>query len=208
MTSCPARLDPVSPLFPFSPRRRGGYVLYWLHRNSTNRIDSTDMHIRDEQPGDVDAIAALIQSASRANAHGGHNHHRIVDNLRRSGALALSLVAEDEDELVGHIAFSEVEISDGSTDWYGLGPLTVKPTLQGRGIGSGLVRAGLDRLRRQGAKGCVLAGDPSFFRRFGFAYDPDLMLEEASQEHFLVLTLRGPSAHGVVAFHRSFFNGC
>lgn len=169
-----------------------------------------DMHIRDEQPGDVDTIAAITRAAFQANprsSHGGHEH-RIVDNLRRAGALAISLVAEIEGELVGHVALSEVDISDGSTGWYGLGPLTVKPGQQGRGIGSGLVRTALDRLRQRGASGCVLVGDPSFYRRFGFVYNPDLMLEEASQEHFLALSLHGPGAHGVVTFHPSFFNGC
>ncbi len=169
-----------------------------------------DIYIRDEQPGDIDVIAAIARAAYLANSHNGHDghQHRIVDNLRRAGALAISLVAEIEGELVGHVALSEVDISDGSTGWYGLGPLTVKPGQQGRGIGSGLVRAALDRLRQRGANGCVLVGDSSFFRRFGFVYDPDLMLGEASQEHFLALSLRGSGARGVVAFHPSFFNGC
>jgi len=164
--------------------------------------------IRDEQTADVERIAEMTRAAFLANPHSSHTEHMIVANLRRADALARSLVAEIEGELVGHIAFSEVDVSDGATGWFGLGPLTVKPGMQGKGIGSALVRAGLERLRQQGAAGCVLLGEPSFYRRFGFANDPELVLEEASQEHFLTLPLTGTGAHGVVTYHPAFFNGC
>jgi putative acetyltransferase len=167
-----------------------------------------EIQIREEQPADIERIAETIRTAFQPNPQSGHNEHLIVANLRRSQALALSLVAEVSGEIVGHIAFSEVDISDGSTGWYGLGPLSVKPRSQGQGIGSALVRAGLERLRELGARGCVLLGDPSFYRQFGFANDGELLLEEASQEHFLTLSLAGEGARGVVTYHPAFFDGC
>jgi len=167
-----------------------------------------DIRIRDEQPADIERIAEITQAAFQANPHNRHPEHLIIANLRRSQALALSLVAEVDGAVVGHVAFSEVEISDGSTGWFGLGPLTVKPGMQGRGVGSALVRAGLERLRQQGARGCVLEGDPVFYRRFGFANDPELVLEEGPQENFLALPLSGAGARGVVIYHPAFFNGC
>jgi putative acetyltransferase len=167
-----------------------------------------DIHIRDEQTADIERIAEITRAAFLANPHSSHTEHLTVANLRRAQALTHSLVAEVEGEIVGHVAFSEVEISDGSTGWFGLGPLTVKPGMQGKGVGSALVRAGLERLRQQGARGCVLLGDPAFYRRFGFANNQDLMLEEASQEYFLALVLAGAGARGVVTYHPAFYNGC
>jgi putative acetyltransferase len=164
--------------------------------------------IRAEQVKDIERIAEMTRAAYLENPHSTHTEHLIVESLRREQALSLSLVAEIDGKLVGHIAFSEVDISDGSTGWFGLGPLTVSPGMQGKGVGSALVRAGLERLRQQGARGCVLLGEPSFYRRFGFVNDPELVLEEASQEFFLGLPLSGAKAHGVVTYHPAFFNAC
>jgi putative acetyltransferase len=167
-----------------------------------------DLLIRDEQAKDIDRITEITRAAFLATPHSSQTEHLIVENLRREQALFLSLVAVIEGDIVGHIAFSEVDISDGSTGWFGLGPLTVKPERQGKGIGSALVRAGLERLRQLGAKGCVLLGAPAFYRQFGFANDPELLLEEASQEFFLSLPLSGTKAHGVVTYHPAFFDAC
>jgi len=167
-----------------------------------------DIRIRDEQLTDIERIAEITRDAFLAAPRSSHTEHLIVANLRQSQALALSLVAEVDGEIVGHVAFSEVEISDGSNGWFGLGPLTVKPGMQGKGIGSALVRAGLERLRQQGARGCVLVGEPSFYRRFGFTNNPELMLEEASQEYFMSLPLSGNGARGVVTYHPAFYSSC
>ena len=102
--------------------------------------------IRDERPGDFVAIAALTQAAFRDAEHSDGTEPAIVERLRTDGDLTLSLVAEDG-ELLGHAAFSPVTVSDGSTGWYGLGPVSVSPHRQREGIGSALIRVGLERLR-------------------------------------------------------------
>ncbi|MDY0391673.1 GNAT family N-acetyltransferase [Desulfobulbus oligotrophicus] len=168
------------------------------------------MHIviRPEQPADIERIRALTLNAFVNQAQSNHTEHRIIDRLRETHALAISLLAEVDGEIVGHIAFSEVDISDSSTGWYGLGPLSVLPAMQRKGIGRALVEAGLKELRKRGAQGCLLLGNPSFYRRFGFANNPDLLLAEFPQEHFLALSLTGENARGVVTYHPSFFNNC
>lgn len=167
-----------------------------------------ELLIRTETEEDIDRIGELIELAFRTHNRSNHTEHLVVKHLRREQALALSLVAEVAGELVGHLAFSEVEISDGSTGWFGLGPLAIVPAMQGKGVGSALVREGLARLRQQGAKGCVLLGEPSYYRRFGFTNDPDLFIEEESQEYFLALSFTDARARGVVSYHPAYFRPC
>ncbi len=98
----------------------------------------------------------------------GHTEQYIVRALREAGALSVSLVAEVEERVVGHVAFSPVTISDGTMDWYGLGAVWALPSLQTQGIGSALIRRGLAMLQEQGGRGCVLVGDPGHDQRLGF----------------------------------------
>jgi putative acetyltransferase len=117
----------------------------------------------------------------------------IVLALRRAGALTISLVAELDSRVVGHVAFSPVAISDGAgvspPGWFGLGPVSVLPELQGRGIGTALIEEGLRRLRTLGAAGCLLEGDPAYYGRFGFRHHAGLMYEGAPPE--VVQALQG-----------------
>jgi putative acetyltransferase len=106
--------------------------------------------------------------------------------------------------VVGHIAFSPVAIADGSDGWYGLGPVSVLPEFQKRGVGSALVRQGLSMLTASGAKGCVLVGDPGYYARFGFKNVPSLIYEGVPQEYILALPLSKKQARGVVSFHQAF----
>lgn len=85
----------------------------------------------------------------------------IVDALRAAKALTLSLVAEEDGQVLGHVAFSPVQIGGEDKGWYGLGPVSVSPDRQGEGIGGKLIREGLALLRAAGAKGCVLLGIPA-----------------------------------------------
>ncbi|NLX18861.1 MAG: N-acetyltransferase [Desulfobulbus sp.] len=166
------------------------------------------MVIRPEQSADTERIRALALNAFLAQTQSSHTEHRIIDRLRETNSLSISLVAEVDGEIVGHIAFSDVDISDGSTGWYALGPLSVLPAMQRKGIGSALVRAGLKELRQRGAHGCVLLGNPAFYRQFGFRNNPDLLLAESPQENFLAQSLTGENARGVVTYHPAFFNNC
>ena len=106
-----------------------------------------NLRIRAEEAGDIDTIATITRDAYVDNPHSRHSEHLIVDGLRSGRALALSLVAELDGVVVGHVAFSRVDISDGSTGWYCLGPLAVTASARGAGVGGRLVREGLARLR-------------------------------------------------------------
>ena len=117
--------------------------------------------IRDEQPADIDAVRQL-----NLHAFGHDLEGRIVDALRANGAVTLSLVALDGDDVVGHIMFSPLLV--GSVAGAGLGPMSVVPSHQRRGIGSLLVRAGIERLRATGCPFVVVIGHPTFYARFGF----------------------------------------
>jgi len=105
---------------------------------------------------------------------------------------------------VGHIAFSPVTISDGSSDWYGLGPVSVLPEYQRRGIGSALIEEGLSRLKGLGARGCCLVGHPEFYKRFGFQNVPGLVLEGVPEEEFFAPSFDRHVPQGIVEFHRAF----
>ena len=162
------------------------------------------MIIRNELESDVETISAVTKAAFETCPYGNHTEQFIVDALRASNALTVSLVAEDDGKVVGHIAFSPVTISDGSQNWYGLGPISVLPEFQKQGIGKSLIHEGLSLLKAQGAKGCVLVGDPKYYERFGFKNLPDLVLDGVPQEYFLALTLGVEKIHGTVMFHQGF----
>ena len=106
--------------------------------------------------------------------------------------------------MVGHIAFSPIAISDGSLNWYGLGPISVLPKYQKQGIGKSLILKGLSLLKDMGGQGCALVGDPNYYKRFGFKNIPDLIHEGIPQEVFLVLPFDKKIPQGTVVFHEGF----
>jgi putative acetyltransferase len=161
--------------------------------------------IRPERVTDVQAIASITEHAFRVHPFSQHTEQFIIEALRQSGALTISLVAEVSGQVVGHIAFSPVQISDGSPGWYALGPVAVTPSFQRQGIGQALVHAGLQELRRLGARGCVLVGEPGFYGRFGFRSDPRCTMEGVPQQYVLSLPLGNhPQAVGQITHHAAF----
>lgn len=160
--------------------------------------------IRPESQSDIPSILALTEAAFLNAPHTAHTEQFIVDALRKAGALSLSLVAEADGVIVGHVAISPVEISDGATDWYGLGPISVSPECQRQGIGSRLMVEVLQRLKEMGAAGCVLVGDPAFYARFGFKPETKLVVPEVPSEYFQSISFVQPSPHGTVTFHEAF----
>ena len=162
------------------------------------------MTIRNEQPQDIEAISRLTEVAFRNEVHSSHTEHFIVNALRRTGQLSISLVAAEHDEILGHVAISPVSISSGVTGWYGLGPISVRPDRQGKGIGSALMRAALQQLRQQGAAGCVVLGDPAYYGRFGFKAHPGLELPDVPPEYFQALSFTGELPVGVVKYAAAF----
>lgn len=161
------------------------------------------MWIRAESAADHDAIRRVTGAAFAAAAHAGGNEAAIVDALRAAGALAVSLVADIDGRVAGHAAASPVVLDGGGGGWFGLGPVAVAPADQGHGVGSALVRAVLDALRRGGAAGCVVLGDPGWYRRLGFAASP-LRYPGAPAGHFLAWTARGEAPAATVAYHPAF----
>lgn len=160
--------------------------------------------IRAERPDDEDAIRELTQAAFRTQLHSDGSEADIIDALRRGGDLALSLVAEAGGRIAGHIAFSQVSISDGTPDWYGLGPVGVWPELHRQGIGSGLIERGIADLKAFGGRGVVLLGNPAYYARFGFAHDPALVYPGPPATFFQRLVLEGEPPRGIVTYAAAF----
>lgn len=162
------------------------------------------MHIRNECLEDQDAITRVTIAAFKDHPISRQTEHFIVNALRSSGALTISLVAEIDGQIVGHIAFSPIAISDGTANWHGMGPVSVLPDYQQRGVGEALVNEGLCLLKAGGSGGCVLVGPPDYYRRFGFTNCPDLIHEGVPQEVFLALPFGEPLPKGKVTFHDAF----
>jgi putative acetyltransferase len=160
--------------------------------------------IRNEADADVGAITEVTVAAFKTLEISNHTEHFIIAALRAARALTVSLVAEVDDRVIGHIAFSPVTISDGTRNWYGLGPVSVLPAYQRQGVGKALIREGLSRLKAMNAQGCCLVGHPDYYRKFGFTNMSGLVLEGVPQEVFFVLSFDGHTPQGTVAFHEGF----
>ncbi|MDH5557659.1 MAG: N-acetyltransferase [Alphaproteobacteria bacterium] len=125
-----------------------------------------NLDIRHETPSDILAVRAVNEAAFETGAEAA-----LVDTLRENGKFVLSLVADVEGEIVGHILFTDIAMEPGgaATRMIGLAPMAVRPEWQGKGIGSALVRRGLEDCRELGYRGVVVLGHPGFYPRFGFA---------------------------------------
>lgn len=162
------------------------------------------MIIRLENEGDADAIHALTAAAFQGKPFSDGTEAQVVNALRAAGALTISLVAEDYDEIVGHVAFSPVTINSQPGGWYGLGPISVAPARQRRGIGTALIETGFTHLRGLGAEGCVLLGDPAYYSRFGFIGDAGLSHRDVDRRFIQFFSFTGATPAGEVAFHPAF----
>jgi precorrin-2 C(20)-methyltransferase len=169
------------------------------------RLKEHSMIIRPEEQKDIDAIEKITRAAFLNHPYSHQTEHLIVDGLRKSGALAVSFVAEADGAVVGHIAFSKVAIGNADPSWYGLGPISVRPDLQRRGIGKAMIQAGLAAIRMLGAKGCVLVGEPDFYGRFGFTQADTMVLEGVPPKNLLALAFDDRIPGGAVSFHPAFF---
>lgn len=163
------------------------------------------MKIRHENKDDHDAISETTIVAFEDYPLGQQTEHLIIDELRNDNALTVSLVAVINEQVIGHITCSPVSISDGTIDWYGLGPVSVLPEFQGQGIGSKLIKTGLSLIKNGiGGCGCVLVGPPNFYSIFSFANYPQLIHEGIPQEVFLALPFTENIPSGIVKFHPAF----
>jgi len=162
------------------------------------------VEIRSETPADLRAIEAVTVAAFLDAPHAGHIEQFIVAALREAGQLTLSLVAESEGEIVGHVAVSPVEVSDGTGGWYGLGPISVLPQRQRQGIGTRLMQEALRRLRERGAAGCVLVGEPQYYGRFGFRAEAGLTYPGIPPQYFQALAFDAAVPRGVISYSEAF----
>ena len=160
--------------------------------------------IRNEAHGDVCAISEVTIAAFKTLAISNHTEQFIIEALRAADALTVSLVAEVNGRVIGHIAFSPVTISDGTPNWYGLGPVSVLPEHQRQGIGKALIWEGLSRLKDLNARGCCLVGHPDYYKKFRFKNISGLMHEGVPQEVFFALSFDGHTPQGTVTFHEGF----
>ncbi len=168
-----------------------------------------DFFLRAETPADVAEVDSLIRAAFADNPHSRQTEADIVRQLREAGDLALSLLAQAGEPqspgpLLGQATFTAVTISGGACNWFGLGPLSVRPDRQGAGVGAELVRQGLRALQQLGAAGCLVLGEPAYYGRFGFRSTPALQLPGAPPGCFLVRPFARVVPMGTVHRHRAF----
>ncbi|OIO69036.1 MAG: GNAT family N-acetyltransferase [Zetaproteobacteria bacterium CG1_02_53_45] len=147
--------------------------------------------IRNDTVNDISTITEVTVEAFKTIDVSNQTEQYIIEALRAAKALTLSLVAEVGGKVVGHIAFSPVTISDGTMNWYGLGPVSVLPEYQRKGIGKALIGEGLSRLKDLGAKGCCLVGYPEYYKKFGFENVSGLVLQGIPPEVFFALSFDG-----------------
>lgn len=163
------------------------------------------MTIRPETAGDIAAIEKVHIAAFANQRYSHQTEHLIVNALRAAQALTVSLVAEVDGVVVGHIAFSPIKINGQHCEWYALGPVGVLPEHQSRRIGQELVRQGLAAIRALGAEGCVLVGEPAYYQRFGFRQCRELVMEGVPAEYFMCLAMGEQIPSGTVGHHAAFW---
>ena len=160
--------------------------------------------IRDQSEADFAAVHELVIAAFKTLPIACGREQFVMDALWTSGAATVALVAEDGGEIVGQAAFSKATVGGQDVGWHGCGPVSVLPARHKQGIGDALMRAGLERLRARGSKGCVVVGDPNYYRRFGFA-NTDAMFEPGvPPEVFMAICFAGAMPKGEVKFDEAF----
>lgn len=151
--------------------------------------------VREEQPGDREQIRNVNQAA-----FGRSDEADLIDSLFMEGAVLLSLVAEVDGQIAGHILFSRmsVETAEGSVAAVALAPMAVLPEHQGRTVGSQLVRRGLDQLRERGERIIIVLGHEHYYSRFGFSVEKARQLASPfPPEAFLALEICAGALAGV-----------
>jgi putative acetyltransferase len=163
--------------------------------------------IRDERTEDRPVIYDLTRRAFAPMSFAAGDEQDLIDALRACGALTISLVAEMDGKVVGHVAFSPASAGDGSAGWYALGPISVEPEMQRHGIGKSMIAEGVARLRGLNAAGCILVGEPAYYQRFGFCPFPHLAPESEPAEYFMILPMGVAEPKSRMQFHPVFHGG-
>lgn len=145
------------------------------------------MKVRKELPSDYDSIRRINIDAFKDEPLSCQTEHLIIEELRKAGAMSLSLVAEDDaGNVCAHIAFSDATLDGEPCNCFLVGPLAVAPKMQGRGIGTALIKAALEEVRKMGISACILIGDPAFYTRFGFVGYERITMQGVPQENVMI----------------------
>lgn len=147
------------------------------------------LRIRPEKPADILAITSVHQAAFHDEGES-----RLVELLRQNGKAEISLVAEADGQVIGHLLFSPVTIagSDHGLRGLGLAPVGVLPACQKQGAGTGMIQLGLKMANLRGYDYCIVLGDPAYYQRFGFQTAALFGLENeyGAHEEFMALEFR------------------
>lgn len=162
------------------------------------------MEIRKETPADFDAIMNVTLAAARQHQVGKQNGYFTLNALRKAGLLTLSLVAEIEGTIVGHVAFCPVHVSGGDKGWYALGPVSVLPECLSQGIRKAMIAEGLEMLRQMHGKGVALVGDPDYFKPLGFMSAPQMASAKDMADEFLIMSFDDRMPYGRFEFPDGF----
>jgi putative acetyltransferase len=164
------------------------------------------IEIRSERPEDYPEVREVNE-----RAFGGVAEAMLVEMLRAASRAVVSLVAVDQNRVVGHVLFSPVTVAEAPENFSGVGlaPMSVLPEFQNRGIGSRLVREGLEVCRQRGYEVVVVLGHIAYYPRFGFvrAKDCGLDNEYNAVDSFMVMELRKgvlDRIHGLVKYAPEF----
>ncbi|MCS3455372.1 putative acetyltransferase [Aeromonas sp. BIGb0405] len=161
--------------------------------------------LRTERPGDMLPVYELVSAA-----FGRTDEAELVNRLRECGAAVVTQVEEEDYEFMGHLLLSPVTINGLEGPWLGLAPVAVHPDWQGQGIGSELIREGLDTALEMDWKAVVVLGDPVYYARFGFRPASEFGLHccyEVPSEHFMAMELQAgglTNLQGEVLYHPLF----
>lgn len=163
--------------------------------------------IRPEKNEDIPVIHQVNQLA-----FGRENEAQLVSMLRKENVITLSLVAESNGQIIGHILFSPVTITNADSRWQavGLGPIAVLPEFQNQGVGAALIRSGMDELKKLGHDVVIVLGHPEYYPRFGFKPSKPFGIQwevDVPEKDFMMAELN-PSAQngrkGIVHYHPAF----
>lgn len=167
------------------------------------------MNIRKEKESDKEKIWKVNAEAFKTEAEA-----NLVNALREGGISLISLVAEEGEEIVGHIFFSPVELigDDSGLKLMGLAPMAILPKFQRQGIGSQLVKTGIENCSAQGYDAVVVLGHPEYYPRFGFVPSVKFGIKseyDVPDEVFMILELKEGSLegkNGIIKYHPAFGN--
>lgn len=163
------------------------------------------IEIRVEAISDFPEIRKITEMAFKGMPFTAGDEPDVIERLRAAGALTLSLVATGGGRILGHVAFSPVKSESGDKHWFALGPVAVAPEFQRQGIGSLLIRTGLNQLEIDGATGCILTGNPNYYSRFGFQLAPEFCPDGEPAEYFQIKRFTQHPISGKFAFHEAFY---